>query len=251
MSEPSELTPAVDASTRRRPLGFELLFVVLVCLAVNVPGIWSYSLVDPWETHYGEVSRRMLADHDWVHTEWQAEGFRSKPVLSMWAMAISMRAVGLAKDGGYSGEMEHDARTMFAIRIPFVLFATLGLAMMWFMLARLVNRRLAWLALLVVGSTPFYCLVARQAMPDMPLVATTMGAIAMFLMAVEDGDRPIDRVCRIGGFEIDARHVFYAIVGGLIAIEAVYYAVYFFDRRGSRATSACRTRRSSCRSRCC
>src|SRR5580698_8530852 len=137
MSEPTELTPAVPAVARRRPLGFELVFVVLVALAVNVPGIWSYSLVDPWETHYGEVARRMLNDHDWVHTEWQAEGFRSKPVLSMWMMAASMRAVGLAKDGGYSGEMEHDSRTMFAIRIPFVLCGVLGLVLAWWMLANL------------------------------------------------------------------------------------------------------------------
>ncbi len=223
------LAPAIPASPRRRPLAVELVFVILVCLAVNVPGIWSYSLVDPWETHYGEVSRRMLQDHDLVHTDWQAEGFRSKPVLSFWMMAASMRAVGLAKDGGYSGELEHDARTMFAIRIPFVLFATMGLALLWWMLARLVNRRLAWLALLVVGSTPFICLVARQAMPDMPLVATTIGALALFIMAVEDGDRPIDRVGRIGGVVLDARHLFYLVIGGLLAIEALYYLVYFIQ----------------------
>ncbi len=82
----------------------------------------------------------MLANHDWVHTDWAGnpdpEGFRSKPVLSMWAMAISMRAVGLASDGGYSGEMEHDARTMVAVRLPFILFATMGLSVMWWMLAR-------------------------------------------------------------------------------------------------------------------
>ena len=36
---------------------------------------------------------------------------------------------------------------------------------MWWMLARLVIARLAWLALLVVGSCPFFCLIARQAHP--------------------------------------------------------------------------------------
>src|SRR5204863_654 len=73
---------------RKRPLGFELALVVLVSLAVLVPGIWSYSLVDPWETHYGEVARMMLQNHDWVHTEWpqDGEGFRSKPVLTFWLM---------------------------------------------------------------------------------------------------------------------------------------------------------------------
>src|SRR5262249_40355894 len=60
----------IPPTPRKRPLGFELVFVVLVSLAVMVPGIWSYSLVDPWETHYGEVARMMLQNHDWVHTEW-------------------------------------------------------------------------------------------------------------------------------------------------------------------------------------
>src|SRR5574337_899510 len=102
----------------RRPLGFELVLVVLVSLVVMVPGIWRYTLVDPWETHYGEVARMMLQNHDWVHTDWpqDGEGFRSKPVLTFWMMAAGMRSVGLAADGGYSGEMVHDVRTMIAIR---------------------------------------------------------------------------------------------------------------------------------------
>ncbi|HEU4726575.1 MAG TPA: glycosyltransferase family 39 protein, partial [Kofleriaceae bacterium] len=180
---PPDQTGAVPASARR-PLGFELAVVVVLSLVVLVPGIWSYSLVDPWETHYGEVGRMMLQNHDWVHTEWpqDGEGFRSKPVLSFWLMAGGMRAVGLAADGGYSGEMVHDGRTMIAIRLPFILCAVCGLALMWWMLARLVNRRLAWLALLVVGSCPFFCLVARQGIPDMPLVACVMGALALFIM---------------------------------------------------------------------
>ena len=64
---------------------------------VLVPGIRSYSLVDPWETHYGEVARMMLQEHDWVHTQWPGgespkdnEGFRSKPVLQFWMMAAGM-----------------------------------------------------------------------------------------------------------------------------------------------------------------
>ena len=190
---PSELASATLIAPRKRTLVFELALVVLVALAVLLPGIWSYSLVDPWETHYGEVSRMMLQNHDWVHTEWpqDSEGFRSKPVLMFWMMAGSMRALGLAADGGYSGEMVHDATTMIAIRLPFVLGAIGGLVLMWWMLARLVSRRLAWLALLVVGSCPFMCLIARQAIPDMPLTACVIGALSLFAMAIEDGERPI------------------------------------------------------------
>ena len=230
---PSELASAEMIAPRKRPLGFELALVAVVSLAVLVPGIWSYSLVDPWETHYGEVARMMLQNHDWVHTEWpqEGEGFRSKPVLMFWMMAGGMRALGLAADGGYSGEMVHDARTMIAIRLPFILSAVAGLMLMWWMLARLVDRRLAWLALLVVGSCPFICLIARQGIPDVPLLACVIGAFSLFLMAVEDGDRPIAPrgTIRIAGRALawDARHVVLGLIGAIVVAQAIHFAVYF------------------------
>jgi len=205
----------------RRPLRFELLFVVLVSLGVLVPGIWRYSLVDPWETHYGEVSRMMLQQHDWVHMDWpqDGEGFRSKPILQFWMMAASMRAAGVATDGGYPGEMVASSRVMFAIRIPFVLAAIAGLTLMWWMLARLVSRRLAWLALLVVGSCPMFCLISRQAIPDMPLCATVMGAIALFALAIEDGAAPIRSPWPL--------RLLWLVAGGFVVVQAAYYVWYF------------------------
>jgi 4-amino-4-deoxy-L-arabinose transferase-like glycosyltransferase len=232
------LQPASVPSPRRRSLALEISVVALLALAVLIPGINRYSLVDPWETHYGEVARMMLQDHDWVHTDWPGgmdpkdhEGFRSKPVLSFWLMAASMKTFGVANDGGYSGEMVDSDMVMVAIRMPFILFATLGLVLMWWMLARLVSRRLAWLGVIVVGTTPFFCLVARQAIPDMPLVGCVIGALSMFMMSVEDGDRPIDRLftLRIGRqrFEVNHRHLFIAIVGGFLLLQCVYYVLYF------------------------
>jgi len=217
---------------------FELSLVVLVSLAVLVPGIWNYSLVDPWETHYGEVARTMLQDDDFVKTNWvgtstgspgEVEGFRSKPVLMFWMMATGLRAVGAAEDGGYSGEMTDSVRIMIGIRMPFIIAAVCGLTLLWWMLARLVSRRLAWLALLVVGSTPIFCMIGRQAIPDMPMVACTAGAIALFLLAIEDGDRPIVPRGTLfrGRFHHDARHIVLGIALGFVLLQAIYYAVFF------------------------
>ncbi|MBL0213462.1 MAG: glycosyltransferase family 39 protein [Myxococcales bacterium] len=233
MSVPSEPAAAHVVSPRRRPLGFELMLVVLISAAVMVPGIWRYSLVDPWETHYGEVARMMLQNNDWVHTEWPQdnEGFRSKPVLQFWMMAAGMRAVGVGEDGGYSGEMVDSARVMIGIRLPFILSAIAGLTLLWWMLACLVSRRLAWLSLLTVGSAPMFAMIARNAMPDMPMVACTIGAMALFTMAVEDGERPILPFYRLRfrrrEFALDARHVVLGLACGFILIQAAYYAFYF------------------------
>ncbi len=218
---------------RRRRLGLELTLVVLVATAVLLPGVWRYSLVDPWEGHYGEVARRMLQDHDWVHTDWQNEGFRSKPVLTFWLMASSMRLLGHGADGGYSGEMTSSPTIMLAIRLPFVLLAIMGLTLMWLMLARLVSRRAAWLALLTVGTCPFFFMIARQGITDMTLVGLLLGAFSMFLLASEDGDdpiRPIVRLVRLRGdrtISIDLRWIAFVLVGGFIAVQALYYLHYF------------------------
>jgi len=222
----------------RRSYRWDIVLVAIVATAVFAPGITRYSLVDPWETHYGEVSRMMRQGHDWVHTRWpgtnqdgaQDEGFRSKPVLLFWMEAAAMTVTGVAKDGGYSGEMVASGWTMAVIRMPVVIAAIAALVVMWLMLARLIDRRLAWLALLVVGSSPFYCLIARQGIPDMPMVASTIGALSLFILALEDGDRPISRY-RLGKLAFDARHVTFGITCGFVAIQAIYYAWYFATPR--------------------
>ncbi len=225
---------SAEAASRPAPVGgrglatYELIVVAILLLAFLVPGIANYSLVDPWETHYGEVGRRMLQDHDWAHTDWQHEGFRSKPVLTFWMVAAGLKAFGQAADGGYSGEMVSSGWIMFAMRLPFVLAAIGGLLAVWWMLLRLASRRVAYLALIAIATCPVYCLVARQAITDMPLAACVMGAMAMFAMATQDGDRPIRPFARPFGFAIDMRHVFFAIVGGFVAVQAIYYAGYLF-----------------------
>ena len=222
----------------RRSLKLEVVLVILVSALVFIPGIQSYSLVDPWETHYGEVAREMLQDHDLAHTHWNGtfysnpndnEGFRSKPVLMFWMMAAGMKAVGVGDDGGYSGEMTASGRTMIGIRLPFIASAIAGLVLMWWMLARLVSRRMAWLGLLVVGSTPMFSMIARQAIPDMPLTACTIGAIAMFIMAIEDGDRPILPLGYVFKRRVafDARHVVLLLAGAFVVWQAGYYLIYF------------------------
>lgn len=202
---------------------FEVFVVTALALALLVPGIWRHSLVDPWETHYAEVARRMLQDDDLVHTKWQNEGFRSKPVLTFWLIASGLRSTGHAIDGGFSGEMVSSESVLFAVRIPFVLFGVFGLVMLWLMMARLVSRRMAWLAFLVVGTTPFYFFIARQAITDMPMVGCLMGSISCFALAIHSGERKLRALV----WKINAYHVFLAALFLLVGWQIIYYAVSF------------------------
>ncbi|HWM87018.1 MAG TPA: glycosyltransferase family 39 protein, partial [Kofleriaceae bacterium] len=233
---PAEPQPgSLRAPDRRSALGsisellqrHELAVVALVSLAVLLPGLWAYQLIDPWETHYGEVARRMLQDDDWIHLKWQNEIFRSKPVLTFWLIAAGMGSMGVATDGGYPGELVTSDLAVFAVRLPFALLGAFGLVMTWWMLARLVSRRVAWLAFAIIATCPFYCLVARQAITDMPLVAALMGAVACFAMATHAGDEPLTPFLRRGRLRLDARHVFFACLG-LFTLWQVLYAAFYF-----------------------
>jgi len=205
---------------------WEILIVIALALAILVPKLGAYTLVDPWETHYGEVSRRMLQDDDLVHTQWQNEGFRSKPVLTFWMMAGGLRTFGFAKDGGYSGELTSSPWVMFSVRLPFALFGALGLVLLWWALARLVNRRTAWLAFGVLATTPFYFFVARQAITDIPMVASLVGAMACLAMALEAGEDPLRPI--IG--RINAYHLFLAVMVVSLGWQIPYYAWYFWTQ---------------------
>jgi 4-amino-4-deoxy-L-arabinose transferase-like glycosyltransferase len=232
---------AIGAFVRRH----ELVMVVLLSLALLLSGLWAFSLIDPWETHYGEVARRMLQDDDWVHLKKQHEIFRSKPVLTFWLIGASLSGMGLATDGGYSGELVTSDLFVFAVRLPFALFGAFGLVMTWWMLARLVNRRVAWLAFAVIATCPMYCLVARQAITDMPLLAALMGAVACFAMAVHRGDEPLAPFFRRGRLRIDAHHHFLVCLSLFALWQAAYYAIYFHMSPGWRPACACGSRACS------
>jgi 4-amino-4-deoxy-L-arabinose transferase-like glycosyltransferase len=212
------------------PYDVWLVFGLAVCALL--PGIWSYTLIDPWETHYSEVARRMLQDGDWVKTQFSNEAFRSKPVLTCWLIAASFYSLGIAQDGGYSGELVGSASSViFAARLPFVLFGALGIALTWWALARLVNRRLASIAALVIATTTFYFMIARQAITDIPMVACAMGAIACLAMTIERGEQPLEPIAprsRWRGLRrLDAHHVFLAFFILVVGGQALYYAAHF------------------------
>ncbi len=207
---------------RLRARDFFLAFLI-ACLIV-LPGLWAFTLIDPWEGHYAEVARRILQDNDWVALRWQAEPFHSKPALTPWLIAASMQLHGLATDGGFSGEMlVSPGYTVWVVRLPFALSGIAGMMSVWFLLARLLSRRAGYIGLIVLGTTPFYLLVARQAITDMPMVAATTGAICFFVLALEDGDRPLRRL--LGPVRI--HHLALTGIGMIVLWQVVYNGLYF------------------------
>ncbi|MBK9070493.1 MAG: glycosyltransferase family 39 protein [Myxococcales bacterium] len=216
-NSPAPLLPA--------PRAAEWLIIALMGAALFLPGLGRYSLVDPWETHYAEVARRMVADDDYVRTQWSDEGFRSKPVLTFWLMSASMHAAGVGGEGAYDGEMAATDAPTRAVRLPFAICGLLGLLALWYSLRRTVGRPVAWAAFAVVATSPFYLLVARQAITDMTMVAALTGAIAAFVLAQEAGETPLP-TRRVWRWHLHAGHVALALLVAFTAWQAYLLATY-------------------------
>ncbi|HTP50951.1 MAG TPA: glycosyltransferase family 39 protein [Anaeromyxobacteraceae bacterium] len=172
------------------------LLAALVALAVFLPWLGSTGLWDPWEPHYAEVAREMVERADLVHPYWKEGYFFSKPALLLWTSALGLAAVGVddrdlppGADPSPPAPSGVSVRSEWAVRLPGALLAAGAVVFVYLCVARLASGRAALLAAVALATMPFYELLARQAIPDMPFVAlATSGAMA-FAVALLD-DRP-------------------------------------------------------------
>jgi 4-amino-4-deoxy-L-arabinose transferase-like glycosyltransferase len=161
--------------------GFWLL---LAGVLLYVPFTGTFSLLDPWETHYGEVAREMLARDDWLSLWWAQEGFFwSKPILDFWLQGLSFVAFGVRyrPDEMLSAAARgHLPQPEWAARLPVVLLTLVAVYLLYRLVARAAGERAGLLAGLVLLCVPYWSLLAHQSMTDMPYVAPLTAALSLF-----------------------------------------------------------------------
>lgn len=153
-----------------------LLLGAVVCL----PFLGSVGLWDPWETHYAEVGRQMLARADLVHPYWQNAWFFSKPPLVPWLAALGLFVSG-AQPWGAPGVGPLPWWIEWVIRLPVALMLMFAIAHLSETVARTLNRRVGLLTALVWWTMPLACFLARQLMTDGPFVACLVFALSCAL----------------------------------------------------------------------
>ena len=154
--------------------------------ALGLPRLGTIGLFDPWEAHYGEVAREMIARDDWISTFWAHEGwFTSKPVLLMWMQALSMRALGVHHEPGRMLEGASAlAHPEWALRLPIFMVASVGLYVLYKGAANALDRPRALLGALALATTPYWIFLTRQSVTDMPLVGFLAASMGFLLMAL-------------------------------------------------------------------
>lgn len=185
--QPAPHTGWLDRLSERQVL----LLVLLVGVLLYLPFAGSYGLFDPWETHYGEVGRQMARRNDFISLYWpgspiDGEYFWSKPVLTFWIMALSLKLFGIGGSGLAAGEFALSSRPEWALRLPFCLMALPALVGVYLPVSRFVSRRAGVLAAVVLATFPLFSLVARQAMTDMPFIGPMTLGLGLCAMALFD-----------------------------------------------------------------
>ncbi len=226
---------AKDETGLARPIwqrhGFWLM-VVAACL--YLPTLGSYSLWDPWETHYGEVSREILARDDWISLWWAQDGwFWSKPILNFWIQALSMATIGthympdqmlIGSDGLASAHPE------WVVRMPNFLLTVLGMYLLYKGVARVFGRRAGLLGGVVLATMPDWYFLAHQTMTDMPFVAPMCGAMGLLMLGLATDESVRARTWEWNAFGQKWKLSAWHLVFGAIALVTLPQILYLLSR---------------------
>ncbi len=183
MELPSPVNSALNSwSVYRLTL---LLGALLVLPRLGAVGLW-----DPWETHYAEVGRQMLARADLIHPYWQNAWFFSKPPLVAWLSALGLFVSG-AQGWGTPGSGPLPAGVEWFVRLPFALLFLFAGAMLAETVTRRATRRAGLFTALVWWTMPLVDFLARQVMTDGPFISCLVLALC-FASTAEVSKRPRD-----------------------------------------------------------
>ncbi|MBU1221350.1 glycosyltransferase family 39 protein [Myxococcota bacterium] len=174
------------------------LLIFLVVCTFYIPLAGSYGLFDPWETHYSEVARTMLQRQDPISTYWQDEGFYSKPVGLFWLQAAGMKAFGLNHTGtDKSDEMAVSSKPEWAVRLPVIILSALAIAFLFNLVMTFAGLKAAFFSSIFLMIMPYYALISRQSITDIPFLALMTMAMVMFIRGFFRDDDESDEIAQI------------------------------------------------------
>src|SRR5438105_8081137 len=162
------------SAERRLTIGFCVLAALLFVPWLGATGFW-----DPWEPHYGEVAREMIARGDYLHPWWESAYFFSKPALDPWLMAAGMLTANTDGPDRWVG-----IYTEWGVRLPYAAISALGAVLLFVAASRLVSRRAALLGTVATLTAPLFVMLARQAVPDPVFVGLLSAAMACLMITL-------------------------------------------------------------------
>jgi len=174
----------------RLVIGFAAFATLLFVPWLGATGFW-----DPWEPHYGEAAREMIARGDYIHPWWESSYFFSKPALDLWLMAAGMLLASTNGPDRWVG-----IYTEWCVRLPFAMITALGAILFFVAASRLVSRRAAAIATLALLTSPLLVMLARQAVPDPIFVGLLTASMSCLLIVLLSEEQTHDGAWAIAAF---------------------------------------------------
>ncbi len=204
------------SAERRLVIAFAALAALLFLPWLGATGFW-----DPWEPHYGEVAREMIARGDYVHPWWESAWFFSKPALDLWLMAAGMLVANTNGPERWPG-----IYTEWCVRFPYAAISALGAILVFVMANRLLTRKSAVIGAFAILTSPLFVFLARQAVPDPVFVGLLEAAMACLMIVLfDEEERPgwaAAFYCFVGFATLSKGLLGFAIPG---AVALVYFVV--------------------------
>jgi len=148
--------------------------LAVLAIGVRLVTLGAYPLLDPSESRYAEIARKMLETGQWLVPQYQyGVPFWGKPPLAFWLSAASMWLFGVNE---------------FGARLPSLLLTGGCGAIVWRLASLHAGRAAALLAVVVFATTGLVFIAAGAVLTDAALALGTTLAMAGFWSAVHGSE---------------------------------------------------------------
>lgn len=156
-------------------------FLVLLCLALYLPGIATLPVTDRDEARFAQASKQMLETGNFVDIRFQENPRYKKPIGIYWLQSISVETFSPG-----------DLTQIWAYRIPSLLGIIAGVLLTWWAARPIFGRQNALLAAALLACALTLSMEARIAKSDAVLFACIVamqGALARLYLLPDVGTR--------------------------------------------------------------
>lgn len=124
-------------------------------------------ITDPVESNYALTAKEMVLTSDWVSPRIYGHVWFDKPVFFYWLTAASFKMLGFSD---------------LAARLTPAVFAAFGLVLIYWFMSKITSSRIAFLAMIILGTSLEYVVLAKLVITDMVFFLFNSVALVCFYL---------------------------------------------------------------------
>ncbi len=124
-------------------------------------------ITDPVESNYALTAKEMVLSADWVSPRIYGNVWFDKPIFFYWLTALSFQLFGFSE---------------WAARLAPALFAAVGVVLLYWFVSKTITRRSALLAVVIMGTSFEYIVLAKLVITDMVFFVFNCTALGFFYL---------------------------------------------------------------------